>query len=395
MKFKHRAAIAIFSALLSTRAFAAATVTAKNDLDIPRPSETIELKWSDVGTAVSETSPATITVTDSSGKEIPSQTIDSNADGKPDLLIFQSDFAPNESKTFTLDNKSHHAGYDAKVFCRYVPERLDDFAWESDKIAYRTYGPALEKADPAGSGIDVWCKKVPKLIINEWYKKAEGPQGGYYHVDHGEGLDCYKTGHSRGCGGTAVWKNGQMYTNGTKGYKTWKVFANGPIRCEFELTYDPWDAAGEEVSEVKRISLDAGHHLMKIQSTFATNNADQTARIPIAIGVQHHDKPGQAAAHKDEGWIRYWDAGDLTKGVKDNGNIGTGAVMDASKINDAMDTKDHVVIITSATPGEPITYFAGAGWDKSPDIHNLTDWDNHLAQCAKRVMSPIKVTVGQ
>jgi hypothetical protein len=394
MKRQHRAAIAIFSALFATRAFAGPTVTAKNDLDIARPFETIEVPWSDVAKALPDIAADSITVTDSAGKEIPSQAVDSNADGKPDLLIFQSDFGPSESKTFTIDNKSH-GQYDPKVFCRFVPERLDDFAWESDKIAYRTYGPALEKADPAGSGLDVWCKKTPNLIINEWYKKAEGPSGGYYHVDHGEGLDCYKTGHARGCGGTAVWKNGQMYTNGTKGYKTWKVFANGPVRCEFELTYEPWDANGEEVSEVKHISLDAGHHLMKIQSTFTTNNADQSARIPIAIGIQHHDKPGTAAAHKDAGWIRYWDAGDLTKGVTDNGNIGTGAVMDPAKIDDATDTKDHVVILTNATRGEPITYYSGAGWDKSPDIHSVEDWDKYLANCARCVTSPIKATIGQ
>jgi pectinesterase len=58
--------------------------------------------------------------------------------------------------------------FPAKVFARYVPERLDDFAWENDKIGHRTYGPALAAPDESktgkeifvASGLDVWCKRV-------------------------------------------------------------------------------------------------------------------------------------------------------------------------------------------------------------------------------------------
>ncbi len=31
------------------------------------------------------------------------------------------------------------------TFCRFVPERSDDFAWENDNVAFRVYGPALAK----------------------------------------------------------------------------------------------------------------------------------------------------------------------------------------------------------------------------------------------------------
>jgi len=43
-------------------------------------------------------------VRDSSGKEVLSQAVDTDYDDyhKPDVLIFQSDFAPNETKTFTV-----------------------------------------------------------------------------------------------------------------------------------------------------------------------------------------------------------------------------------------------------------------------------------------------------
>ena len=83
------------------------------------------------------------------------------------------------------------------TFCRFVPERSDDFAWENDKIAFRAYGPALH-ASGENSGIDCWLKRVDYPIINKWYK--ENAEGKSYHKDHGEGYDPYKVGASRGCG---------------------------------------------------------------------------------------------------------------------------------------------------------------------------------------------------
>ena len=96
------------------------------------------------------------------------------------------------------------------TFCRLVPERKDDFAWENDKIAFRAYGPALRKSKE-NSGIDCWLKRVNYPIINKWYKDSAA--GKSYHKDHGEGYDPYKVGDSRGCGGTALWLNGHMITS--------------------------------------------------------------------------------------------------------------------------------------------------------------------------------------
>ncbi|MEY3896376.1 MAG: hypothetical protein RLZZ214_1896, partial [Verrucomicrobiota bacterium] len=46
-----------------------------------------------------------------------------------------------------------------RAFARFVPERSDDFAWENDLVAFRTYGPAL-RPGPENSGIDCWFKRV-------------------------------------------------------------------------------------------------------------------------------------------------------------------------------------------------------------------------------------------
>ena len=77
-----------------------------------------------------------------------------------------------------------------------------------------------------------------------------------YHADHGEGADVYSAGPTRGCGGSGIWSNGQLYipTN----FVDSRVLTNGPIRVMFELVYEPFDVNGVKVSQVLRVSLDAG-----------------------------------------------------------------------------------------------------------------------------------------
>ena len=62
----------------------------------------------------------------------------------------------------------------ARTFARYVPERIDDFAWENDKIAFRAYGPKARKG-AENSGIDCWLKRVEYPIIDKWYGKGVSP----------------------------------------------------------------------------------------------------------------------------------------------------------------------------------------------------------------------------
>ncbi len=92
-------------ATLSTTALvghaAQVTIRAVNHLQFARPAYTIELFGKDLA---SLSDLQKIHVKDSNGKEVLSQAVDTDLDEmhKPDILIFQSDFGPGESKTFTL-----------------------------------------------------------------------------------------------------------------------------------------------------------------------------------------------------------------------------------------------------------------------------------------------------
>lgn len=349
------------------------TVEAVNELGWERNHEveTVELDWKKLQQRQPSLTTETVVVRDASNnRDVVSQVVDNK-------LIFQTDFKGKRSKEFIIAAGKPMPAT-SKVFARFVPERLDDFAWENDKIAFRMYGPAIEKVEPpSGSGIDVWCKSTSRLIINEWYKKDD------YHVDHGEGLDCYKVGPDRGCGGIAIWKDGKSYIS--RDYRKWKQLANGPIRVIFELTYEPWDVGGVKVSEVKRISLDAGSHFNRLESVFKFDGATD---MIVGVGLNEHTN-FSPFVNGPVGYMGVWDEADRPKGLT-NGMNGVAVVFPAGIRFENTNAENQVWALMSVKTGEPLIYYAGAGWSKS-GFPQISDWENYVANFADRLRSPLKV----
>jgi hypothetical protein len=158
------------------------------------------------------------------------------------------------------------------------------------------YGPALERTGEICSGIDVWAKRTRKPVIERWYYLAD------YHKDHGEGLDFYKVGPSRGCGGTGIWRGNRLHV--AKNFVTWSILENGPERVVFELGYAPYDAAGVAVRESRKIMLEAGSNLNRIETRFEWEGGPD--ELEARVGIVKHDGGGlQYAA--DGTWLACWE----------------------------------------------------------------------------------------
>jgi len=395
------------AALASVSVLAAAErmlVSVTHDLAIARPSETVVVPWSQVNAALPGAMLQRIAVKDSAGHVLPYQVTNVAPQAKDPKgvgiaygeLIFQHDFAAGEkSATFTVEKIDTVAPvFPIKTFGRYVPERLDDFGWENDKIGHRTYGPALAAPAVPGvtkevlvtSGLDVWCKRVNYLIVDRWYNKGHD----HYHKDEGEGMDMYQVGPSRGCGGTGVWDGKTLYVG--RNYKSWKVITNGPVRTVFELTYDAWDAAGTQVSEVKRFTVDAGHNLDQIESTF-TVAAGGPKEITVAIGL--NKTPADKNQDASVALTSSAATGTLTQWVtqKTNGELGTALIMPTGAFVGFTADSLNELILAKVTTGQPLRYYAGAGWSKAGEFKSQADWNTYVAACATRAASPIKITV--
>ncbi len=404
----HRTAalLALLSLLSAPLARAAdkLVVTASHDLAIARPSETITIPWSEVNNALPGALLQRIAVKDAAGRVLPYQVTNVAPQSKDPQgkgvaygdLIFQHDFAAGEkSAAFTVQKIDTVAPvFPSRAFARYVPERLDDFAWENDKIGHRTYGPALAAPDEpktgkevlVTSGLDIWCKRVAYPIVDRWYNKGHD----HYHKDEGEGMDMYQVGPSRGCGGTGIW-DGQKRAVSRK-FNSWKVLANGPIRAIFELTYDAWEAGSVKVAEVKRFTVDAGHNLDQIESTF-TVVGGATKELIVAVGLNKNPADKGQEAKIDV--TRTPASGLLTQWVvqKSNDILGTAVIVPTPVFQGFADDDRNLLALAKATPGKPLRYFAGAGWSRAGEFTTQALWNVYVAAAAARAQSPIKVTL--
>ncbi len=360
-------------------------VIAENRLAIARENETIELPWRVVLEHLSAASPPLVRVVDDAGSEVTSQIIDSDANGTPELLIFQSSFWPNEKKQFFLEDVAPAAKPVSRVHVRHDEPR-DDVAWESDRIAFRIYGEGLKKTSSAmsSSGIDVWVKSVRSLVTEKWYGKGHDS----YHVDTGEGADFFDVGETLGAGGTALWRGDSLYR--ADNFKAYRITADGPIRASFELRYDPWNAGDLRVSEVKEFSIDAGQNLYRQESIFTSNSPGE---IMYAIGlVKRPGMKGTESKDQPWGWLSGW--GPVAPKNGGHGELGTAVLLQRERIIDWKETPTHYLAISHAASGQPVVHYIGAGWTASGDFPNPQSWWNYLDQFSMRLASPVRVTFG-
>ncbi|XLZ69790.1 DUF4861 family protein [Massilia sp. SR12] len=372
------------------------TITLQHDLDIARPSETVTVPWSEVNKALPHALVQRIAVRDASGRVVPHQVTNVAPQAKDPQnigiaygeLIFQHSFKAGEkSASYTVEKIDTVAPpAPQQTFARYVQERLDDFAWENDKLAHRTYGPALAAPAPAGvvkevlvtSGLDLWFKRVPYPIVDRWYNKGHD----HYHHDEGEGMDMYNVGRSRGAGGTGVWQGGKLYVS--TNYAGWKVLANGPLRTVFELSYAAWDAAGLPVTETKRFTVDAGQQLDLIESTFSYAG-EQALTVAVGLNKNPADKGQQPQiATKREGQV-------LLQWVEQasNGAFGTAVIVPGAQgfAEDAL----NELILAPASAGKPLRYYAGGAWSRAGDITTRAQWEAYVTHAATRAANPIRL----
>jgi|CZKL01.1.fsa_nt_gi hypothetical protein len=313
--------------------------------------------------------------------------LDGSSDGNPDRLLVLVSLAPHQTKRLSIQPARQTVSVKPLVFGRVVPERKDDFAWENDKVAYRVYGPALEATGEITSGIDVWSKRVPDLIIDQWYARdAEGQRTHNpllsYHKDTGQGLDSYDVGPTRGCGGSGVWTDGHLFVS--KNYVRATVLANGPLRLRFKVEYAPWQVAGAEVTETKVITLDAGSHMNRIDSTLSWKSDDTKSRV-AAAGLATHTG-SHVTPSAEEGMLAVWEP--LTDSAA--GMEGAGIVNEPGKTGRISLTGSNALLLNPAANGVPTTYYAGAGWSKA-DMPDEAAWIAYLHAFRERLLHPLTV----
>jgi pectinesterase len=355
-----------------------------NLIDATRRTETVEVAAAALAGNVAAAELSRVVVTDGrTGHEVLSQAVDEDGDGTFDRLVFQSDFAPGETREFRLERgearKPRLADY--RVYGRFVRERHDDFAWENDLVAFRLYGQALEtfeKEPLTSSAVDAWSKRTRRLVLNDWYLVDD------YHRDHGDGGDFYPAGKTRGCGGSGLVVDGALAVS--KNFRSTRVLAAGPIRLVFEAVYPEWERPGLKATEVKRVTLDAGSHFNRFESRYTVEGAGP---ITWAVGIRKAEGV-VPRVDRERGTVRTWEHQDR---YGEDGWLGCGVVVDPLAVVDAKEEGGNQLVVARTAGGQPATWYAGSGWDRSGDFADVAAWDRHLEAFAARVRSPLRVEV--
>jgi hypothetical protein len=363
------------------------SITVKNTLNVERSFETVVLTKE----FLKNKDLSLLGIQDKESGEIQvTQTVDLDGDAVMDELLFQPKIAAKSKKEFIIIPITVSQKPISEIYCysRFVPERTDDYAWENNKVAYRTYGPKAQKmvednvkGGTLTSGIDAWLKRVEYPIINKWYEKTISGKGSY-HIDSGEGLDNFQVGNSRGIGGIAVKIDSTYYTS--KNFISWKTITTGPIRTSFELTYADWDAKGNKIKETKNISLDYGSYLSRYVISISGTKT-------VSVGLTLHDKKGKTGTNLKEGWLDYWES-------LDDSELGTGIVAPKNCIigfdNFITSEKDSSNLFGEfKVANNTINYYAGFGWKKGSSFQTQKDWEAYLSMFAQKINNPLIVAI--
>lgn len=348
-------------------------VEVTNTSEMDRHHETIEIAWSEL--EARNFSPEAVVVM-LGQEEIPSQVL-FDSQKEPIGLIFQSSAKAAESETYII-KEGTPAAYPSKVYGRYVPERLDDYAWENDKVAYRAYGPALESAPGemlSTPGFDCWVKSVDTLVIDGRYRR------GNYHHNYGDGMDCYKVGRTLGGGASAPYLDEQLWLSGN--YASWERLNNGPIRTTVKLTYAPFKVGEQQVSLTKYISLDAHSHFNRIENIYE----GEFETLPIAAGFVRHEV--KALTTTDE-WLAFVETASDSKDPAADGDLFFAVIQPGAEFR--AEAAGHAVALSEVERGMPMVYYAGSGWSQG-GVKDMRQWMAITEQAAAAVSNPLEVTI--
>lgn len=321
-------------------------------------------------------------------------------------LLIDVSVRPKGMAEFTVE-QGNSADFKPFVFGKQYAWRVDDITWENDIAAYRVYGPALQRSGEKAYGIDVWLKSTKELDVDHRYAvtwqsnidkaffRSIGNQEGVdfvdratsFHLDHGQGLDCYNVGPSMGCGTPAMMIGDSLVMPYC--YKDYEILDNGPLEFTLSLTYPEVDIVGQNVTEHRLISLAKGCYFNRMTVWYD----GLTRPMDVAGGlVVHTSAPEDLTLGKD--FIVYDDPTDSYE--RHNFQIYVAAIFPESGVKTRfVPDMEHlkqgiygnaVGVKRGVKAGEKWSYWFGASWCQggTPDhdfwIMQVERFKEHLAK---------------
>jgi hypothetical protein len=142
------------------------------------------------------------------------------------------------------------------------------------------------------------------------------------------------------------------------------------------------------VSEVKRVTLDAGHQLNRFQSRYKQyTRPGRETKLVSGAGLKKVNGE-EVALNADLGWLAKWE-----KVSGNNGSQGLAVVVDPKRMERKVEDELNQLMLVSVDSDGTASYWAGFCWDRAGHIKSFDNWKQYVTEFATGLASSIEVTV--
>ncbi|MDM7925243.1 MAG: DUF4861 domain-containing protein [bacterium] len=383
------------------------SLTVRNPAPFDRKDEIVSLSPADIPGAVTLFNPDAAVVL-RRGRELASQAVDENGDGRTDRFLFLSDFDAGEARAFVIRYaadgvkrrpypKRTQAELSRKTGGRFVKRvyeggtfenvnflavprehtdhswfiRYEGPGWESDRVGYRFY---LDWRN----AIDMFGKKIPDMVLQDV------GQDGFdsYHAMAGWGQDVLKVGESLGLGTLGMWVDGKAERVAVTDSVFCAITSNGPVSSSIRTRYSGWKIGGKKLNLTSDLSISAGERLTK-------HSINVDGHPPnLCTGIVRMDSTVVLNGPTEGGWsyLATWGKQSLA-----GDSLGLAVFFrNGDRIETAEDRHSHVVVL-KPRDGE-LTYYLAGCWEQEPGgIRTLGAFKAWLGRTVERLDAPLQI----
>lgn len=345
------------------------------------------------------------------GKQLESQLVDINNDGKVDNFAFLLDLDANQTKSISIRETKSKRNFKQRVHAeisekrdyklvdgvytggKFVPVKRTKIpkghidhnlyykcegpCWESEKVAYRFY---IDQRNAT----DIYGKKVSEMVlpnVGHTYNKFGNEM---YHTMQDWGMDIFKVGNSLGMGSFAALVDGKVEMLTKRDSVICTITNDGPIYASVNTKYYGWEFGNQKIEIIDAThSIVAGSRLTKCNVSISGNY------YTYCTGIAKHNGTEFTKSNNKNGWnyIALW--GNQTS-VNDN----LGIALFYNNLNSTI-TEDELSYIVSLKPNDgKIKYYYAACWEQELNgIKTEEKFIEYLNEEIVKLNKPLKTKI--
>ncbi len=356
---------------------------------------------------------------------IPSQLNDLDGDGEWDEVFLVTDFSAQEEKILQLEWIDESPDYEVRTSVRFgkreaadepvepateetlvatdMPKALgfqkyqtDGPTWENDKVGFRHYLDGRNSKD-------IFGKKSASISPEDVGVNDRGEVEDDYHQMEDWGRDIFPVGNSVGLGGIALLVDDEVKRMGVTvedtlnniKETTFKIVSEGPVKSVLQYEYKAWEASGNSYNVEETTTIWPGMYGFK--NTVKVNGLTGNEALLVGLSNINNENPLEEIeigdwvaliAHDYQTYEREWLLGTAIVLPKDSYDGYIEAPQEGN-------LTDSFLAKIKVENDSPVSYFAIAGWEESPDEYfdDPASFKDYVVNQVKQISAEIDVEI--